>query len=96
MLGCAHAGIVNILNHAVDRTGENRIYAVLGGTHLGLSLSPQFDPTIRALQEFDIQMLAVAIARARALWRGSRPNLATSPPSGVWISCSRFNEDFIK
>ncbi len=60
VLGCAHAGIVNILNHAIDRTGENRIYAVLGGTHLGLSPEPQFDPTIRALKEFDIQMLAVS------------------------------------
>ena len=60
VLGCAHAGIVNILNHAIDRTGENRIYAVLGGTHLGLSPEPQFDPTIQALKEFDIQMLAVS------------------------------------
>ncbi len=60
VLGCAHAGIVNILNHAIDRTGENRIYAVLGGTHLGLSPDPQLDPTIRALKEFDIQMLAVS------------------------------------
>ncbi len=60
VLGCAHAGIVNILNHAVERTGENHIYAVLGGTHLGLSPEPQFDPTIRALKEFDIQMLAVS------------------------------------
>ncbi len=60
VLGCAHAGIVNILNHAIDRTGEKRIYAVLGGTHLGLSPEPQFDPTIQALKEFDIHMLAVS------------------------------------
>jgi 7,8-dihydropterin-6-yl-methyl-4-(beta-D-ribofuranosyl)aminobenzene 5'-phosphate synthase len=60
VLGCAHAGIVNILNHAIERTGENRIYAVLGGTHLGLSPEPQLDPTIRALKEFDIGTLAVS------------------------------------
>ena len=60
VLGCAHAGIVNILNHAVARTGEKRIYAVLGGTHLGLSPEPQLDPTIQALKEFDIRMLAVS------------------------------------
>lgn len=60
VLGCAHAGVVNILNHAIDRTGENRIYAILGGTHLGLSPKPQFDPTIKALREFDIKMLAVS------------------------------------
>lgn len=60
VLGCAHAGIVNVLNHAVDRTGENRIYAVLGGTHLGLSPEPQLNPSIQALGEFDIQVLAVS------------------------------------
>jgi 7,8-dihydropterin-6-yl-methyl-4-(beta-D-ribofuranosyl)aminobenzene 5'-phosphate synthase len=58
VLGCAHAGIVNILNHAVDRTGERRIHAVLGGTHLGLTPSPQLDPTIQALKEFDIRIVA--------------------------------------
>jgi len=66
VLGCAHAGIVNILNHAVDRSGEKRIYAVLGGTHLGLSLEPQVDPTIQALKQFDIQVLAVSHCTGQA------------------------------
>ncbi len=60
VLGCAHAGMVNIVNHAKDQTGENRIYAVLGGTHLGLSPEPQLDPTIEALKEFDVNFLAVS------------------------------------
>jgi 7,8-dihydropterin-6-yl-methyl-4-(beta-D-ribofuranosyl)aminobenzene 5'-phosphate synthase len=60
VLGCAHAGMVNILKHAVERTGEDRIYAVLGGTHLGMSPEPQFDPTVQALKEFRIGMLAVS------------------------------------
>ncbi len=60
VLGCAHAGMINILNHAVEQTGERRIYAILGGTHLGLSPQPQYDPTIKALEEFDIQILAVS------------------------------------
>lgn len=60
VLGCAHAGMINILDHAVEKTGEKRIYAVLGGTHLGLSPEPQFDPTIEALRKFDIEMLAVS------------------------------------
>ncbi len=66
VLGCAHAGIVNILNHAIERTGEKRIYAVLGGTHLGLSPEPQFDPTILALKEFDIEVLAVSHCTGQA------------------------------
>ncbi len=60
LLGCAHAGTVNILNHVIDRTGESRIYAILGGTHLGLSPVARLDPTVQALKEFDIQMLAVS------------------------------------
>ena len=60
VLGCAHAGVVNILEHSIEQTGENRIYAVLGGTHLGLTPEPQFDPTLQALRKFDIQMLAVS------------------------------------
>jgi 7,8-dihydropterin-6-yl-methyl-4-(beta-D-ribofuranosyl)aminobenzene 5'-phosphate synthase len=60
VLGCAHSGIVNILNYAIDRTGEDRIYAVIGGTHLGLTPESQFDPTVRALKEFDIRVLAVS------------------------------------
>lgn len=60
VLGCAHAGMINILDHAVEKTGEKRIYAVLGGTHLGLSPAPQFDPTIEALKKFNVEMLAVS------------------------------------
>lgn len=66
VLGCAHAGIVNILNHVVERTGEKHIYAVLGGTHLGASPAPQLDPTIEALQKFDIEMLAVSHCTGQA------------------------------
>lgn len=32
--GCAHAGIINILNYAKELTGVDRIYAVIGGMHL--------------------------------------------------------------
>ncbi len=60
VLGCAHAGLVNILHHAVERTGENRIHAILGGTHLGLSPDGQLNPTIQALKDFDIRVLAVS------------------------------------
>jgi 7,8-dihydropterin-6-yl-methyl-4-(beta-D-ribofuranosyl)aminobenzene 5'-phosphate synthase len=32
--GCAHSGIINIINHAQKVTAVNRIYAVIGGFHL--------------------------------------------------------------
>lgn len=60
ILGCAHAGLINILNHFSAKTGENRFYAVLGGTHLGFSPQVQLENTIRALKKYDIELLAVS------------------------------------
>jgi 7,8-dihydropterin-6-yl-methyl-4-(beta-D-ribofuranosyl)aminobenzene 5'-phosphate synthase len=32
--GCGHAGIINTLRYAKELTGEDRIFAVIGGMHL--------------------------------------------------------------
>ena len=60
ILGCAHAGIVNILNHFIKQTGEKEIYAVLGGTHLGFANDEQIDETIKVLDKYNIQKLGVS------------------------------------
>jgi 7,8-dihydropterin-6-yl-methyl-4-(beta-D-ribofuranosyl)aminobenzene 5'-phosphate synthase len=48
--GCGHAGIVNTVRYAQALTGESRVYAIIGGFHLG---GPAFEPiipqTVRAL-----------------------------------------------
>ncbi len=41
--GCGHAGIINTSNFAKELTGEDRIYAILGGMHLSGGL---FEPII--------------------------------------------------
>lgn len=43
LTGCGHAGIVNIVRYARSLTGIERVYAVLGGFHLG---GPIFEPII--------------------------------------------------
>jgi 7,8-dihydropterin-6-yl-methyl-4-(beta-D-ribofuranosyl)aminobenzene 5'-phosphate synthase len=49
--GCGHAGIINTLNYAKELTGEDRIYAVLGGMHLSGGL---FEPIIpRTVEELE-------------------------------------------
>jgi 7,8-dihydropterin-6-yl-methyl-4-(beta-D-ribofuranosyl)aminobenzene 5'-phosphate synthase len=48
LTGCGHAGIVNTIRHAVELTGMDRIYAVLGGFHLQ---PPVSDETIEATAE---------------------------------------------
>ncbi len=60
ILGCAHAGIVNILNHFIVKTKENEIYAVLGGTHLGFANDQQIEETIKVLDKYNIQKLGVS------------------------------------
>lgn len=60
VLGCAHAGLINILEHLTQKTGEDRIYAVLGGTHLGFSPREQLEKTIDELKRFQIKHLAVS------------------------------------
>lgn len=59
-LGCAHSGIINTLTHAQQITGEERIYAVVGGTHLAFAPSEQLLATVEALEAFDIQKLGVS------------------------------------
>ncbi len=56
--GCGHSGAVNILEYAVQLTGKSRIYGLLGGLHL-LQASPErLSATARALQRFDVQLIA--------------------------------------
>lgn len=54
LLGCAHAGIVNVINYVLKKTGQNQIRAVLGGTHLAFSSEDQITESIAALKRFDL------------------------------------------
>lgn len=55
VLGCAHAGIINIIHHVLEKTGGQKIFAVIGGTHIGFSGEVQLRESIAALKTFDIQ-----------------------------------------
>ena len=51
--GCAHAGIVNTVQYAIDVTGVEKIHAVMGGFHLsGPFFEPIIDRTTQELQKF--------------------------------------------
>jgi 7,8-dihydropterin-6-yl-methyl-4-(beta-D-ribofuranosyl)aminobenzene 5'-phosphate synthase len=50
--GCGHAGVVNIVRHAMRLTGVARVHAVIGGFHLtGPGFEPVIEPTVAALTE---------------------------------------------
>jgi 7,8-dihydropterin-6-yl-methyl-4-(beta-D-ribofuranosyl)aminobenzene 5'-phosphate synthase len=54
LLGCAHAGVVNILRHVAARFPDRPIHTVLGGTHLGSAPAAQLAATIEALRGMGI------------------------------------------
>jgi 7,8-dihydropterin-6-yl-methyl-4-(beta-D-ribofuranosyl)aminobenzene 5'-phosphate synthase len=58
ILGCAHAGLVNIVEQARKVTGVNRIYGIIGGTHLGPAPAHQQEAAIDYLRGLDLQFLA--------------------------------------
>ncbi|MBN1142018.1 MAG: MBL fold metallo-hydrolase [Deltaproteobacteria bacterium] len=59
LLGCAHAGLVNILNHFHEAAGIDSLHAVIGGTHLGPAGDEQFEKTVAALQDFQVRRILV-------------------------------------
>jgi len=47
VLGCAHAGIINVINHAIRMTGVDTIYGIIGGTHIGFQVMSNWRERLR-------------------------------------------------
>ncbi|MFZ3045946.1 MAG: MBL fold metallo-hydrolase [Desulfatirhabdiaceae bacterium] len=60
ILGCAHAGVLNILDHVKDYMGISRLRAILGGTHLMFFPPGQIDSVIDRFETFGIEQIAVS------------------------------------
>ena len=60
LLGCAHAGLVNILNHVRKLYPDKQVNAVLGGTHLGFSGEEQMAGTIAAMTGMGVEKVGAS------------------------------------
>jgi len=60
LLGCAHSGMINILEQAIEKTGQDRVYAIIGGTHLDFASPQQVEETITALKKFKVERIGVS------------------------------------
>jgi len=60
ILGCSHSGIINIINYALEKTGQRHIHTILGGTHLGPVNEDAKTRTIEALKKFDIERIGTS------------------------------------
>ncbi len=65
LLGCAHAGLINIIDHAVAVTGVDRIHAVVGGTHLMYSGKDQLKATMDRLESEGITHIGASHCTGR-------------------------------
>ncbi len=61
LTGCAHSGIVNVMEHFKKQSGHDTFHAIIGGTHLGfLGLGEQLEQTLDAFDRFKVQKIAVS------------------------------------
>jgi len=60
ILGCAHRGIVNTLEHARKLTGEETLYAAVGGSHLFRASPERIEQTATALKQMGLQRLGMS------------------------------------
>ena len=60
VLGCAHSGMINMLNHIQQKFPREKIHMVIGGTHMGFLNPSQAEMTIEALKVFKIDKIGVS------------------------------------
>jgi 7,8-dihydropterin-6-yl-methyl-4-(beta-D-ribofuranosyl)aminobenzene 5'-phosphate synthase len=58
--GCAHAGLINTIDYALKMTGQKKILAFIGGTHLMTAGPERMRKTVQALQKYNPAHLVVA------------------------------------
>lgn len=60
VLGCAHAGVINTLNHVAEITGEKTFYGLFGGTHLLQAQEDQLQQTLGEIERRQIKVLGLS------------------------------------
>jgi 7,8-dihydropterin-6-yl-methyl-4-(beta-D-ribofuranosyl)aminobenzene 5'-phosphate synthase len=60
ILGCAHSGMINIINHVINRIGKEKFYAILGGTHLDFLTPEQLEESVKSLKKMEIEKIGAS------------------------------------
>jgi 7,8-dihydropterin-6-yl-methyl-4-(beta-D-ribofuranosyl)aminobenzene 5'-phosphate synthase len=68
LLGCAHAGAVNVLRHFSQQTGHTSFHALIGGTHLGYvaDSGERLEKTFDAFESFGLELIGVSHCTGQA------------------------------
>ena len=60
ILGCAHSGMINIINHVINKMGKEKFHTILGGTHLDFLTPEQLEESIKSLKKMEIEKIGVS------------------------------------
>jgi 7,8-dihydropterin-6-yl-methyl-4-(beta-D-ribofuranosyl)aminobenzene 5'-phosphate synthase len=60
LLGCAHAGVLNILDHLKEKMKIHRLRAILGGTHLMFFSEELISKVIQRFEDFGVSQVGVS------------------------------------
>jgi 7,8-dihydropterin-6-yl-methyl-4-(beta-D-ribofuranosyl)aminobenzene 5'-phosphate synthase len=60
VLGCAHAGVVDILNYVAKLTSKSHIYCIIGGMHLLNASTQRIERTIKEIERYEVQQVCPA------------------------------------
>lgn len=60
LLGCAHAGIVEILDDLSAKTGHREFHAVIGGTHLGTASEEYISKALDTFKKYKVKVLGTS------------------------------------
>ncbi|MER5804148.1 MBL fold metallo-hydrolase [Streptomyces mirabilis] len=82
--GCGHAGVVNIIRHAMRLTGVSKLLALIGGFHLsGPAFEPVIGPTVAAHTELAPHLIVPGHCTG---WRAQHTLSAALPDA--WVQTS--------
>jgi len=88
LLGCGHSGLVNTMAYVSKLTGDQTIYAVMGGTHLLGASSRRMQMTIDALRKYKVQKILLSHCtgiQAYAQFASAFPGQCSWPASGTVV-----------
>ena len=60
ILGCAHSGMINIIQHVMEKTGKETFSAIVGGTHLDFLSPEQLEGSITFLRKLRVEKIGVS------------------------------------
>ncbi len=82
--GCAHAGIINTLNYAMQVSGTTKVHAILGGFHLaGKECERRIHRTVEELKHMKPSLIAPSHCTG---WKGAFAIANSMPRAFVWNS----------